>query len=144
MHSVQRSGPATIVSTDPAESLERIKQFFAERLGALRAAGIARDRLIIDPGPGYFLGSNPEPSLVVMGALRQLRAKFGVPVLVSPSCKSFLRNVTGRAIADIGPASVAAEPYAAAQRVDYLRTRDVAALRDALTVRNAIAATAER
>jgi dihydropteroate synthase type 2 len=117
----------------------KIERFFAERLDALTTAGIPRDRLIVDPGLGYFLGSNPEPSLIVMGALRSLKAKLHVPVLVSPSRKSFLRTITGRTIADVGAASLGAELYAASQGVDYVRTHDVAALRDALTVHDAIA-----
>jgi dihydropteroate synthase type 2 len=139
MHSVQLRGPATLVSTDPTAIVGRIERFLADRLDALTTAGIPQGRLIIDPGLGYFLGRNPEPSLVAMGALRRLKAKFRVPVLVSPSRKSFLRNITGRAIADVGAASLGAELYAASQGVDYIRTHDVAALRDALAVHSAIA-----
>jgi len=142
MHSVQLRDPATLVSTDPKAIVGRIERFFAERLDALTTAGIPQDRLIIDPGLGYFLGSNPEPSLVAMGVLPRLKARFHVPVLVSPSRKSFVRNITGRAIADVGAASLGAELYAASQGVNYIRTHDVAALCDALTVHNAIAAAA--
>ena len=46
--------------------------------------------------------------------------------------------MTGRGIADTGAASLAAELYAAWQGVDYIRTHDVAALRDALAVLDAI------
>jgi dihydropteroate synthase type 2 len=143
MHSVQRTGLATRVTTDPGQILATIDRFLAARLGALQAAGIERDRLIIDPGLGYFLGSNPEPSLIVLAGIRRLKARFGVAVLVSPSRKSFLRTITGRDLTGIGPASLAAELYAAWQGVDYIRTHDVAALHDALTVHHAIAA-AER
>jgi dihydropteroate synthase len=58
---------------------------------------------------------------------------------VSASRKSFLRTLTGRDIAGSGPASLAAELFAAWQGADYIRTHDVAALRDALIVLNAIA-----
>jgi dihydropteroate synthase type 2 len=143
MHSVQPRGRATRVRTDPAQVWRRVEEFFDERVDALQAAGIERGRLIIDPGLGYFLGSNPEPSLVVMAALRRLKERFGVAILVSPSRKSFLRNITGRDLADIGPASLAAELYATSQGVDYIRTHDVGALRDALTVHKAISGQAE-
>ncbi|MPY34681.1 hypothetical protein FNH09_26600 [Streptomyces adustus] len=63
MHSVQRHGPATEVRTDPVEVCRGIEQFFADRLTALETAGVGRDRLIIDPGLGYFLDSGPETSL---------------------------------------------------------------------------------
>jgi dihydropteroate synthase type 2 len=139
MHSVQRKGPATKVSTDPAQVWAGIEEFFAGRLAALQAAGVERQRLIIDPGLGYFLGSNPESSLVALAGIRHLKARFGLPVLVSPSRKSFLRTLTGRDIEDIGPASLAAELFAAWQGADYIRTHDVSALRDALMVLGAVA-----
>ena len=139
MHSVQRDGPATKVATDPAAVWAAIDSFFADRLAALQAAGIGPERLIIDPGLGYFLGSNPEPSLMALAGIRHLKARFGLPVLVSPSRKSFLRTLTGRGIADSGAATLAAELHAAWQGADYIRTHDVPALNDALTVLEAIA-----
>lgn len=117
-----------------------IDRFFTARLAALRSAGVSQDRLILDPGLGYFLGSNPEPSLAALAGIRTLRARFGLPVLVCPSRKSFLRTLTGTDdITRAGPASLAAEIFAAWQGADYIRTHDVAALRDAITVLDAIA-----
>jgi dihydropteroate synthase len=139
MHAVQPAGPATKVATDAAAVWSGIGRFFTSRLAALQAAGISRDRLIIDPGLGYFLGSSPEPSLAVLARIRELKEAFGVPVLISPSRKSFLRALTGRGIAQSGAATLAAEIFAAWQGADYIRTHDVAAARDALTVLSAIA-----
>ncbi|GAA1559649.1 hypothetical protein GCM10009804_15610 [Kribbella hippodromi] len=62
-----------------------------------------------------------------------------MPVLISPSRKSFLRALTDRDLVDIGPATLAAELYAAAQGADFIRTHDVAALSDALTIFAALA-----
>ncbi|QWF78577.1 dihydropteroate synthase [Amycolatopsis sp. CA-230715] len=138
MHSVQRHGPATKVRTEARTVLAAMERFFERRLAALQAAGVDRERLIIDPGLGYFLGATPEPSLAVLAELGAIRARFGVPIMVSPSRKSFLRAITGRALPDIGPASLAAELYAATHSVDFIRTHDVAALRDALTVLTAL------
>jgi dihydropteroate synthase type 2 len=138
MHSIQRTGPATRVYTDPDHAWASIERFFTGRLGALEAAGIARERLVIDPGLGFFLGSNPEPSLVVLGGIRRLKDRFGLPVLVSPSRKSFLQRIVGRAAGDVGPATLAAELYAARQGVDYIRTHDVGTLHDALIVQAAL------
>jgi dihydropteroate synthase type 2 len=139
MHAVQAAGAATRVVTDPAAVWDGICRFFTRRLAALQAAGIGRDRLIIDPGLGYFLGAAPGPSLAALAGIRELRDAFGVPVLVSPSRKSFLRTLTGRSIAQSGPATLAAEIFAAWQGADYIRTHDVAAARDALIVLGAIA-----
>jgi dihydropteroate synthase type 2 len=139
MHSIQRRGPATKMSTDPDEVWAGLEEFFAGRLAALEAAGIGLGRLIIDPGLGYFLGSNPESSLVALAGIRHLKARFGLPVLVSPSRKSFLRTLTRRDTTQIGAASLAAEIFAAWQGADYIRTHDVAALRDALIILTAVA-----
>jgi dihydropteroate synthase type 2 len=138
MHAVQAAGVASVVVTEPAAVLDRICRFFARRLAALQAAGISRDQLIIDPGLGYFLGGTPEPSLAALAGIRELKAAFGVPVLVSPSRKSFLRALTGKDVTRTGPATLAAEIFAAWQGADYIRTHDVAAARDALTFLAAI------
>jgi dihydropteroate synthase type 2 len=138
MHAVQADGPATRVMTDPAAVLDGIFRFFARRLAALQAAGIARDRLVVDPGLGYFLGNSPGPSLAALAGIRDLKAAFGVPVLVSPSRKSFLRALTGKDVTRSGPATLAAEVFAAWQGADYIRTHDVAAVRDALIFLTAV------
>ena len=54
------------------------------------------------------------------------------------SRKAFLRTLTGRALPHVGPATLAAELYAAHQGADYIRTHDVRALRDALLVTQAL------
>jgi dihydropteroate synthase type 2 len=122
----------------PPAVREGIFRFFARRLAALQAAGIGRDRLVVDPGLGYFLGSTAGPSLAALAGIRELKAAFGLPVLVSPSRKSFLQALTGKDVIRSGPATLAAEIFAAWQGVDYIRTHDVAAARDALTFLAAI------
>ena len=142
MHAVQQDGVATEAATDQAAVREGMYRFFTRRLAALRAAGIGRDRLVIDPGLGYFLSSTPGPSLAALAGIRELKDTFGVPVLVSPSRKSFLRALTGRDVTGCGPATLAAEIFAAWQGADYIRTHDVAAARDALTLLAAISSEA--
>ena len=80
------------------------------------AAGIARDRLILDPGMGLFVGSKPQVSLMILRRLGLIKSAFGLPLLVSVSRKSFLRTLVGRELKDIGPATLAAELHAALQR----------------------------
>jgi dihydropteroate synthase type 2 len=139
MHAIQGAGSATRVVTESAAVWDETLRFFTGRLAALREAGISRDRLIIDPGLGYFLGSTPGPSLAALAAIRELKAAFRVPVLASPSRKSFLRALTGRDISRCGSATLAAEIFAAWQGASFIRTHDVAAARDAFTVLAAIA-----
>ncbi len=140
MHSVQRAGPATRVATDREAVLRGMAEFFAERLGALQRAGVARERLIVDPGMGFFLGTDPEVSLEVLRRLGALRRSLGLPVWIGVSRKSFLGQITGRPIAGRGAATLAAELFAARQGADFLRTHDVGALRDALLVERALEA----
>jgi dihydropteroate synthase type 2 len=64
-------------------------------------------------------------------------------VLVSVSRKSFLRAITGRpAASQAGPATLAAELYAAAAGPDFIRTHDSAALRDGLKIISVLQAAA--
>jgi len=132
MHGLRQFGPASREDRTPADLFGRILSFFEARIAALTAAGIARHRLILDPGMGLFLGRDPEASFLVLRRLPELKAAFALPVLVSVSRKSFLR--AGKPAAEAGGATLAAELFAAAQGADYLRTHDPAALRDALAI----------
>ena len=134
MHSVQEHGRATRADVPPEEIFDRILRFFEARISALEDGGVARRRLILDPGMGFFLGSNPGASFSVLRRLPELKQAFGLPILVSVSRKSFLRKITGRDSAGAGPATLAAELFAVLQGTDYIRTHDPAALADGLAV----------
>jgi dihydropteroate synthase type 2 len=134
MHSVQQRGRATRVDMPPDEIFDRVLCFFEDRVAALEKAGVARARLILDPGMGFFLGSDPETSFVVLRRLQDLKRAFSLPVLISVSRKSFLRRITGRDAAKVGYATLAAELFAVFQGADYIRTHDPAALSDGLAV----------
>jgi dihydropteroate synthase len=138
MHAVQRLGRATRIRTDPQTVFEGVVAFFETRLAELDRAGVSRERIILDPGMGFFLGSNPEPSLVVLRSIGRLRERFGLPVLISVSRKSFLANLTGRSTDELLAATLSAELFAAAQGVDHVRTHEVRALRDALRILTAL------
>ena len=118
--------------------MDRVLRFFDGRLADLVQAGIARERLILDPGMGFFLGTDPEASFTVLRRLPELAARYGLPLLVSVSRKSFLRKVTGRSAAEAGPASLAAELFAVRQGADYIRTHGPGPLRDALSLEKAL------
>lgn len=134
MHSVQGRARPARSPTEPQEVIAGMYRFFKERLKAFESSGISGSRLVLDPGMGYFLGSNAEPSVTALRGIGKLKQAFGLPVLVSVSRKSFLGTITGRRIHERGAATLAAELFAAMQGVDYLRTHDVAALTDALKV----------
>lgn len=139
MHAIHGRGRAQQRDLPTAEVRRHIDAFFTARLAALEAAGIARERLIIDPGMGFFLSAQAEVSFAVLADIAALRRRFGLPVMVSVSRKSFLAAVTGRARpAERGAATLAAELFAAAAGADFLRTHDPAALRDGLAVAAAL------
>ena len=138
MHSVQEHGVATRVNVAPDLIMERILRFFETRLTALERAGIARSRFILDPGMGFFLGTDPQTSLTVLRSLSALKVRFGLPILVSMSRKSFLRRLTGRDVQASGPVSLAAELYAVRQGADFIRTHAPGPLRDALLLEQAL------
>jgi len=145
MHAVQGQGRAQQMELAADEVLDRIHDFFVGRLAALERGGIARERLILDPGMGFFLSNRPEASLRVLTRLGRLKRDFGLPVLVSVSRKSFLRAITGRASAlETGAATLAAEIYAAEIGADYIRTHDPGALGDALKIMAALRSEAVR
>lgn len=138
VHSLLGEERATRDAATPEEVLDHLDRFFETRLAELVRAGVAEDRLIVDPGMGFFLGTDPRSSIEVLRRIPALRERFGRPVFISVSRKSFLRAITGRPIDGIGAATLAAELVAAQSGADYLRTHDAGALRDALAVRQAI------
>src|SRR5439155_15081034 len=140
MHAAQGRGRAQRLDLGADDVWQRIEDFFAERVPRLQRAGIARERLILDPGMGFFLSSRPEASLRVLAGLGRLKRIFGLPVLVSVSRKSFLAALTGHdAPAQLGPARLAAELFAAWPGADPVRTHAPAALCAGVLVAEALA-----
>lgn len=138
MHAVQDGARAERIAMDPSAVMDRILTFFHCRIGALEAAGVSRDRLILDPGMGFFLGTKSEASFRALRELPALKQAFHLPVLISVSRKSFLRRLTGRPVEGAGAATLAAELFAADRGADYIRTHDPGALKDALLVGRAL------
>ena len=144
MHAVHERGRAQQLELSADQVWDRLLRFLGGRLAALERGGIARERLILDPGMGFFLSTRPEASLRVLVGLGQLKRELGLPVMVSVSRKSFLRTIPGRtATSETGPATLAAELYAAAAGADFIRTHDPGALHDGLKIISALHA-AER
>jgi dihydropteroate synthase type 2 len=141
MHSIQ-SGQADRREAPAGDMIDHISRFFEARIDALTVAGDSRERVILDPGMGFFIGPKPEVSLSVLAGFGTLKARFGLPVLISVSRKSFLRALTGRAPGEAGAASLAAELKAVEFGADFIRTHEPRPLRDGLCVLNALKETA--
>ncbi|HEX9571993.1 MAG TPA: dihydropteroate synthase, partial [Burkholderiales bacterium] len=112
-----------------------VEAFLAERVAAAQARGIARERIVIDPGFGF--GKTVEHNFELLRNLGRL-AETGLPVMAGWSRKSTLGAVTGRGPAERLAASVAAALLAVQHGARIVRVHDVAATRDALAVLAAI------
>lgn len=139
MHAIQAKGIATRDAPPAGDIWAHIFRFFEARLEAFEQAGIAREKLVLDPGMGFFLGNDPQTSLAVLGGLDRLKAAFDLPVLVSVSRKSFLRALADVPVEESGPITLAAEMLAAGQGVDYIRTHNARQLAHALRLSAEIA-----
>lgn len=114
-----------------------VHRFLTERIFACEMSGIAKKKIVIDPGFGF--GKTLDHNLAL---LRQL-ARFtdlGVPVLAGLSRKGMLGTLTGCAQGERVHGSVAAALIAAQYGAKLVRVHDVAATVDALKVWNAVAA----
>lgn len=113
----------------------QVREFLAQRVQACEAAGIARQRIVIDPGFGF--GKNHRHNLDLLRALGTF-ADLGVPVLAGLSRKSLLGKITGRQASERLAGSVALALLAVQRGAAIVRVHDVAATRDALLVQQAV------
>ena len=114
-----------------------VKAYLVDRMGAVLAHGIARERVILDPGFGF--GKRLEHNLVLLRELEQITA-LGLPVLSGWSRKSSLGLITGKPANDRLAASLAAAILSVRHGANIVRVHDVAATRDALAVVQAVEA----
>lgn len=138
MHSISGAARATRENTDAAQVYSGMLAFFDARIADLEVAGVSRERLVLDPGMGLFLGSDPAPSMLVLQRLSQWRERYGLPVLISVSRKSFVGHLAGRPVGQRAAASLAAELFAVERGATMIRTHEPRLLRDALLVQAAL------
>ncbi|MGY1425412.1 dihydropteroate synthase [Lysobacter sp. A289] len=119
-----------------------VHRFLAERIFSAEMAGIAKARIVIDPGFGF--GKTLAHNLELLARLEQL-VELGVPVLAGLSRKRAIAELTGREpMEERVSGSVAAHLIAAQRGARLVRVHDVAATVDALKVWNAVAALAKK
>lgn len=112
-----------------------VGDFLATAVARCRAAGVADERLVVDPGFGF--GKTLEHNLALFKALTAT-SRAGLPILAGVSRKSMLGAITGRPVEERLAASVAGAVMAAVKGAGIIRAHDVAATRDALAVYSAI------
>jgi len=111
--------------------LAEVGAALAQRRGQMLDAGVAAERIAVDPGFGF--GKTHEHNLRLLAGLERL-AGIGAPLLVGLSRKSTLGEITRRPVGQRLGASLAAALLAAENGAQIVRVHDVAATRDALAV----------
>jgi dihydropteroate synthase len=112
--------------------VEEVVAFLAERVQALEAAGVARERICLDPGFGF--GKTAEHNFALLRALGTIRSRLGLPVLAGLSRKSMIGAVTGKPLQQRLAGSLAGALAAVAQGAQLVRVHDVDETADALKV----------
>ncbi|HXS33762.1 MAG TPA: dihydropteroate synthase [Solirubrobacterales bacterium] len=115
--------------------VDDIRAFLAERIEAAVAAGIAEERIWLDPGIGF--GKTVEHNLELLRRLAELR-DLGRPLVIGTSRKSFIGKIDGSAVDERLGGSIASSVLAAAEGADVLRVHDVAETAQAMRVAEAV------
>jgi dihydropteroate synthase len=109
--------------------------FLAERLQAAVAAGIAEERIWLDPGIGF--GKTAEHNLELLRRLPELR-RLGRPLVVGTSRKSFIGRLDGSPASERLGGTIASSVMAAAEGAEVLRVHDVAEVAEAMKLAAAV------
>jgi dihydropteroate synthase len=128
MHNREAADPAIDIMSD-------ITAFLSRSLEIAARAGIARDRIVLDPGIGF--GKTPEQSVTAIARLGELKS-FGLPLLIGASRKRFIDRISPAPPERRLGGSLAAHLAAVASGAAIVRTHDVAETVQALRVAAAI------
>ena len=124
--------PATMQREPHYDDVVReVKEFLAARVRAAEAAGIERERLVVDPGFGF--GKTAEHNLTLLAHLAEL-GELGVPLLAGLSRKSTIGKLTGRPVAERLAGSLTMALLALQGGATILRVHDVKETRDVIAV----------
>lgn len=115
--------------------VQEVTGFLRERIAALTAAGIDRERIWIDPGLGF--GKTVEHNYALLKAGRRMAQELNAPLLVGLSRKSMIGAVTGKPVEQRLAGSIGGAIAAVAHGAGIVRVHDVAETVDALKVWNA-------
>lgn len=132
-----RGTPQTMQNnTSYRDIIAEIRDFLAERIAFAVAAGIDRDKIIIDPGIG-FGKSVAQGNFEILNRLEAFLS-LNRPILVGPSRKAFLRLFAGDAVADRDWGTAAAVALAVYNGAHFIRVHDVAHMKIAARVAAAV------
>jgi len=118
-----------------ADVVGEVERELADALARATAAGLAEDRIFLDPGLGF--AKTAEQTVALLGALPRLR-RLGRPLVVGPSRKSFIGKITGAPVEERLPGTIAAVAACVLAGVEVIRVHDMSAARQAAQVAAAI------
>ncbi len=136
-------GSPSTMQVDPRydDVVADIIAFFRERVDWLTSQGVARQRLIVDPGIGF--GKTVAHNLSLLKHLDEFSRHLGLPVLLGHSRKRFLGEITGvKSEAERDTATAVAAALCATKDIAMVRVHNVALTRQALQVAEAMATAA--
>jgi dihydropteroate synthase len=119
-----------------ADVVAEVRNFLLQRVEALEAHGLPRQRVVVDPGVGF--GKTAEHNLELLSNIHRFR-DFGRPVMIGHSRKRFLTKLLGREVDERLHGTLGVSIALAMQSTDILRVHDVRATRDVLTAWSTIA-----
>ena len=131
------AGSPRTMQRDPSydDVVAEVRDFLAARMEAALAAGIAAERIWLDPGIGF--GKTAAHNLELLRRLAEL-ADLGRPLVIGTSRKSFIGRLDGSEASERLGGTIASSVLAAAEGARVLRVHDVAEVRQALTVTTAV------
>jgi dihydropteroate synthase len=137
MYSKDANPRTTLGENSYTDVIQSVSYFLRERRDAAAAAGIDSSRIILDPGLGHFVSSDPQYSFEILGRLQEL-LHLECPLFISPSRKSFLAGGENLQTADRLSGTIAASAIAVLHGATYIRTHDVVETRRACEIAQAI------
>ncbi len=131
------AGSPRTMQNDPVyeDVVAEVREFLAARMEAALAAGIAEERIWLDPGIGF--GKTAAHNLELLRRLSEL-TELGRPLVVGTSRKSFIGRLDGSEADERLGGTIASSILAAAEGAEVLRVHDVAEVGQALTVATAV------
>jgi len=140
-----RAGGAILMASETSQGAQEpvatVRELLDQSLRAARAAGVPEERVVLDPGIGFFRRAAIPWHAWDFAILRQLRELrvLGRPILVGLSRKSFIGHLLDRSNpADRLPGSLAATAVAVLNGAHLIRTHDVGVTRDAVRMAEAL------
>ena len=133
MYSKNADGHADLYEhKNPQNIIKTVIDFFDATIPRLLSEGIQKEQIILDPGMGSFISTDPADSIRILQSLPLLKERYHLPFLIGTSRKGFLNKISpDKWPQDRLASSIVSSLFASIQGADYLRVHDVYEMRQA-------------